>query len=78
MRALLSIASLLLVLAIVGLTLKQQLRSAPPAVETSSPASAGAPDFPAAATPQQQVKQVQEEVQRAMEQGAARASQADQ
>jgi len=79
MRILLSIAGLLIVLAIIGFTVKQQLSSlAPPSTPTST-VPAGSDDFSAlpTGTPQQRVQQVQDEMQRALEQGAARASEAD-
>lgn len=79
MRIMFSIAGLLVVLAIIGFTVKKQLNSlAPP---SSPPASAtadnGAATTPITSPPQQRVQQVQDEVQRALEQGAARASEAD-
>ena len=82
MRIMLSLAGLLVVLAIIGFTVKKQLNSlAPPAQETAAPAGANTPDTSPipmpAGTPQQQVQQVQSDVQRALEQGAARASEAD-
>ena len=81
MRILFSIAGLLVVLAIIGFTVKKQLNSlAPPAQETAAPAD-NTPDtspIPTpTGTPQQQVQKVQSDVQRALEQGAARASEAD-
>ena len=76
MRALVFIAGLLIVLAIVGLTTRQQLHTAAPAAERADTVPASTPDAPTD-TPQQRVQQVQQEVQRALEQGAARASEAD-
>ncbi|HEX5682796.1 MAG TPA: hypothetical protein VFY73_02075 [Ideonella sp.] len=82
MRILFSIAGLLVVLAIIGFTVKQQLNALapPPAPETTAPADtdATAPftEIPTSA-PQQRVQQVQGEIQRALEQGAARASEAE-
>ena len=83
MRIMFSIAGLLIVLAIIGFTVKKQLNSlAPPAAqETAAPAGSNVPDTSPipmpTGTPQQQVQKVQSDVQRALEQGAARASEAD-
>lgn len=83
MRILFSIVGLLIVLAIIGFTVKQQLNTlAPPANPvTTGPADNAVPDTSpitsSVATPQQQVQKVQSDVQRALEQGAARASEAD-
>ena len=83
MRIMFSIAGLLVVLAIIAFTMKQQLNSlAPPpskeAAASDTQPSDTSPITVPSGTPQQQVQQVQSEVQRALEQGAARASEADQ
>lgn len=75
MRILFSIVGLLVVLAILAFTAKQQLRAVAPPPSPSSPAAENTPA--PAPTPQQTVQQAQQEVQRALEQGAARASEAD-
>jgi hypothetical protein len=78
MRILLSIAGLLVVLAIVGFMVKQQLTSlAPPSTPATDAPAADIPGTTPIGTPQQRVQQVQDDVQRTLEQGAARASEAD-
>lgn len=75
MRILFSIAGLLVVLAIIGVTARHQLRSlAPePAAQATTPADDDAPAPLSTGTPQQQVQKMQTEVERALAQGAARA-----
>jgi hypothetical protein len=78
MRILLSIVGLVVVLAIIGFTVKQQLNSlAPPSPPTTAPPGTDVPVGLPIGTPQQSTQQVKDELQRALEQGAARASEAD-
>lgn len=78
MRILLSIVGLVVVLAIIGFTVKQQLNDlAPPSTPTTAPPGADVPVGLPIGTPQQGTQQVKDELQRALEQGAARASEAD-
>jgi hypothetical protein len=79
MRILFSIAGLLVVLAIIGFTVKQQLNTlAPPSTPATPPPGADAPvGLPIGTPPPNVQQQVQEQVQRTLEQGAARASEAD-
>jgi hypothetical protein len=81
MRIMFSLAGLLVVLAIIGFTVKKQLNSLAPPAQEATPTGTNLPDtspIPTpAGTPQQQVQQVQSNVQRALEQAAARASDAD-
>ena len=81
MRIMFSIAGLLVVLAIIGFTVKKQLNGLAPPTAQESATPANTPDtspIPTpTGTPQQQVQKVQSDVQRALEQGAARASEAD-
>lgn len=62
MRAIFSIMSLLVVLAIVGFLVKKQLGS-----QVTVPAAAGMPATSAGATPQAQSQQVQQQVKEAMQ-----------
>ncbi len=76
MRLLLGIFGLLLTVAIVGVIVKQQLRAthAPP---IAGAADAGASAVPPAVQARQIEKQVADDVQKALQQGAARASEAE-
>ncbi|MEO7885307.1 MAG: hypothetical protein ABI893_09545 [Polaromonas sp.] len=62
MRAVFSIVSLLVVLAAVGLLVKKQLGS-----QVASPSAAGMPAAPGGATPQEQSRQVQQQVKQSVE-----------
>lgn len=77
MRILFSIVGLLVILGIVVFTAKQQLRALAPAPSHASRPSSSGSDNPSSSTPQQTIQEAQDEIQRAMEQGAARASEAD-
>ena len=79
MRALFSVLGLLVVVAVVGMIARHQLQAVAPAVPSPSnsagAAPSGTPGEPARARPEQ----VREDVERAVQQGAAaRASEADQ
>jgi hypothetical protein len=63
MRAIFSIVSLLVVLAIVGVLVKKQLGSQ----VIATPPAAGMPAVPAGATPQVQSQQAQQQVKQAVE-----------
>lgn len=62
MRAMFSIVSLLVVLAIVGFLVKKQLGS-----QLTSPPAAGVPAVSGGATPQEQSRQVQQQVKQSVE-----------
>ena len=74
MRALFSLVGLLVVVAIVMMIAKKQLQAVMPSVSSGAPAASGA----AAPTVQEQSRSAQQkvlqDVNRALEQGAARAS----
>lgn len=74
MRALFGVVGLLVALVIVGVLAKKQLT----AVKAVAPASADAPAATVREQSQQMQQRVQQDVQRALEQGAARASDAAQ
>lgn len=63
MRAIFSIVSLLVVLAVVGILVKKQLGSQ----VVATPPAAGTPAVSAGATPQAQSQQVQQQVKQAVE-----------
>lgn len=73
MRILFSFIGLLVILGIVVFTARQQLSALAPAPSPSS----NQPSSGSANPPQQTIQQAQDEVQRALQQGAARASEAD-
>lgn len=75
MKALFGLVSLLVVLAIVGMLVSRQMK----AVTTLAPVAGASASAPATVTQQaQQVQQkVQDDLSRAMEQGAARREEAD-
>ena len=62
MRAMFSIVSLLLVLAIVGFLVKKQLGS-----QVASPPAIGVPAASGSATPQEQSRQVQQQLKQSVE-----------
>ncbi len=75
MKALFSIVSLLIVLAVVGMVAKKQLQAQSQAARTvASPAMTGSPDVAATERPQQLPQRVQQDVERAMQQAADRAA----
>jgi len=72
MRAVFSLVGLVIVLAIIAMTAKKQLQAVAPAVVPPAPATAGGPPtVPEQARAAQQ--KVLQDVNRALEQGAARA-----
>lgn len=73
MRILFSIVGLLVILGIVVFTAKQQLSALAPTPAQSSSGSANTPD----PTPQKTIQQAKDDVQRSLEQGVDRASEAD-
>jgi len=74
MRALFGVVGLLVVLLIVGVLVKKQLA----ATKVIAPVSSDAPPATVREQSQQMQQQVQQDVQRALEAGAARASEAAQ
>lgn len=75
MRILFSLAGLLVVLAIVAWLAKTQLKAVVPAIQTAPPAAA-APTPTVAEQSRQAQRQIQQDIGRALEQGATRASEA--
>ena len=83
MKALFGIVSLLVALAVVGLLAARQLQAVAPSVAPSAAAAAGVPAFAASGNVREQAQQLQRKVQddvaKALAQGAAaRQKQADQ
>jgi hypothetical protein len=82
MKAVLGLVSLLVVLAVIGLIASRQLRSTP-LVDRTAATAAGLPPAQAtpSGTPDQQAQQLKQQItndlNKAMEQGAARADEAD-
>ena len=74
MRALFSILGLLVVVAIVGTLVKRQLQVVAPTASAASSPSAGAAT---GVDPQRIEQQMKQDVERALQQGAARASGAE-
>jgi hypothetical protein len=74
MRAMFGLVGLLVVLVIVGVLARKQLT----AVKGAAPVSSDAPSATVREQSQQMQQRVQQDVQRALEQGAARASDAAQ
>jgi hypothetical protein len=78
MRAAFSILGLLVAVAIVGVIVRHQLQAVAPAAPASAPTGTGSSGLPAEAA-RTRPQQVKEDVERAVQQGAAaRASEADQ
>lgn len=75
MRTVFSLAGLLVVLAIVAWLAKTQLKAVVPAA-SSTPPAAGAAAPTVAEQSRQTQRQIQQDIGRALEQGAARASEA--
>jgi len=74
MRALFSLVGLVVVVAVIAMLMKKQLQAVAPAVAPAAPATAGvpAPTVPEQSRAAQQ--KVLQDVNRALEQGASRAS----
>ena len=72
MRALFSLVGLLVVVAVIGLMAKKQLQAVAPAIVPLAPATGTAPTVQEQSRAAQ--RQVQQDVNRALEQGAIRAS----